>query len=533
MKKLVSATLCVVLLLLAAAGAVAEATPAGQFPISSERVTLKVAMPVNGKVEDINTNQLTLWLEDKLGIDLEFIELNTADTATQVNMIMTSGALPDVFIGYDFPYDTLASFVDAGLVLEMDELIEKYATAEGYNRFVNEFPLNNVEAYVTIDGHKYSIPSGSAMITDVYAGYASRYQKTFLKKLGLKEPATQDELYELLVAVRDGDPNGNGIADEIPMTSHITGDAHLNILRTIGNMYQYTEPANYVTVKDGKVEFIGNNQLFKETVQFMKKLVDEKLLEPAAFTQDESTLASRQLEESYLVGVFAVGNMMNCIDTGSQAYKDATGIMPALEGPYGYKATAYMVPTVFRASVITTACKNPDVAFRFLEFLLTEECSTAFRIGFEGSEWAAAEEGEMGRNGEQAKYRLLKPQEWIQPTTNVIWNMQVSTFASTMNNVYDGPDSTTGLVAQGLADSKLTETVVDEYLPPLLIPVEDSQEYNELRKMICDYVNQAAILFALGDKPMGEWDAYVAELDAMGVDRYVELTQLAYDAMFK
>ena len=40
--------------------------------------------------------------------------------------------------------------------------------------------------------------------------------KDWLNKLGLKKPTTVDELYDVLVAFRDKDPNGNVKKDEIP-----------------------------------------------------------------------------------------------------------------------------------------------------------------------------------------------------------------------------------------------------------------------------------------------------------------------------
>ena len=46
-------------------------------------------------------------------------------------------------------------------------------------------------------------------------GYYIR--KDWLRKLGLKEPKTVEELYEVLIAFRDKDPNGNGKKDEIPV----------------------------------------------------------------------------------------------------------------------------------------------------------------------------------------------------------------------------------------------------------------------------------------------------------------------------
>ena len=73
--------------------------------------------------------------------------------------------------------------------------------------------------------------------------------------------------------------------------------------------------------------------------------------------------------------------------------------------------------------------------------------------------------------------------------------------------------------------------VTGEQLPQLIMDIAESQEYNELQKLIVGYVNENAALFALGDKPMEEWDSYVEELNRMGLDRYIELAQEAYDAL--
>lgn len=254
------------------------------------------------------------------------------------------------------------------------------------------------------------------------------------------------------------------------------------------------------------------------------------MLDPASFTQDATTLASRQLDDAYIFGAYAVGNSSEFIDTSSEQYLSIIWL-PPMEGPDGYRATNVNTPSVNRTKVITSSCKNPAAAFRLCDFLLTQEASTSFRIGFEGSEWEKAAEGELGRNGEQAKYKLLKPQEWIQPTTSVIWDNENVTFANVMNFVYEQPGSPTATAAKNMIDAKFQDYVTGEAVPELIMGIDDSQEYTELKNLIVNYVNENLALFALGDKSIDEWDAYVSELDNMGVARYVELAQSAYDAM--
>lgn len=492
--------------------------------------TLKIAMPVNSKIVDLHTNQLTLWLEERLDMELEFVELSTDDTDTQVHMMMTSGDLPDVLIGYVMSYATMCEYADAGLLMDISGLIDQVGTEEGIQNFLRNFEVDNIMSYVSYQDGVYAMPSGGAMFSNMYAGYPGRINGLFLEALNMELPRTLEDYYDFLVAVRDHDVNGNGDPDdEVPSTSATI--ALQSLFGTLGNAFQYTDSSTFMNCVDGKISFIGSNGLYREFVEFLKKLVDEDLLDPAAFTQDGETLLASQTTEPNLIGSMLLGNMISsCMDTDTEAYANME-ILPALTGPHGYQATSLQVPSVLRAGFVTTSCQNPELAVRFLDFLLTEECSTAFRLGFEGSEWTVAPEGVNGRNGEQAKYQLLKPQEWIQPSTNVIWCTEANNYCQVMNYVYDGPDSTTGRVGQGILEANLTETVVDEYVPALLMDMETATEYGELQTMITDYVKTNTFLFVLGDRSLDDWDAYCAELNDMGVERYVELTQAAYDAM--
>ena len=64
------------------------------------------------------------------------------------------------------------------------------------------------------DGHIYCIPTLQELRLSV--GWVVRGD--WLQKLGLQEPQTLDEFYNMLVAFRDKDPDGNGVKDTIPLT---------------------------------------------------------------------------------------------------------------------------------------------------------------------------------------------------------------------------------------------------------------------------------------------------------------------------
>ena len=514
-------------MLFSLASALADVTEKGVLPIVTEPITLKVAMPINAKVEDINTNKLTLFIEETTGIDLEFIELSTSDTATQVNMLMNSSELPDVLLAYNVPYDVLCGWADAGLIVSLDEQVEKY----GDNLFSNFMPKlgDNALSYVTYDDHIWAVPSGGGLITNVYGGEYNRLQTGFLEALGMEMPHSIDELYEFLKGVRDNDVNGNGDpSDEIPMTTY-AGNNY--IFRMLSNAWQYTDASSYLKVTDGKVSCIANNEYFLETVTFMKKLVDEGLMDPASFTQDDSVTAAILAQDGLNVGIYACGNMYtNTMDSTGDEYQNMR-CLPNLEGPYGYKSSLYSPATVRISGIITSACKDVDAAFRMMDWFLSEDFALACRVGFEGEEWAKAEDGMIGRDGTPAWFYLLKTQEWVQPSTNVIWDSESFIVSDIMNHCEMSMTASKYPTALDIQEWNFPGENTYEKLPQLLMSAEDMAEYNELKTLIVDQINVAIAAFTLGDRSLDEFDAFCGELEAMGLERYIELAQTAYDAL--
>ncbi|MBQ3080500.1 MAG: extracellular solute-binding protein [Clostridia bacterium] len=526
-KKLVSLLLAISMMVIAF-GAFAEVTPKGTLPIVNEPITLTVAIPVAAKCEDIHTNAFTLWIEEKTGIDLEIIELAPTDTATQVNTIMLSGNLPDMFMCYYFGYDELASYVDAGYITDLTEYVEEYG--DEYYKFLEETSIyGNGEAHVTINGRIYGVPTMADIVTSIYATNHLMMNGLFLDALDAEMPTTLDELYDLLVRIRDEDVNGNGDPDdEIPLSGSTNRDF---LIEQIGGAFQYTDKETYLKVNDGEVEFIGANDEFHQTVEFLKQLLDEGLLDPAFFTQDDAALLTLNTQEYPLIGVN--GSYISNQYDASTDLMASLNIAPNLEGPDGYVSSNVITPTFDRSIVITTACENVDAAFRLADFLLSEEAAMYGRVGREGIEWAYADpaKGLNGRNGQPAKYELLKPQEWILPSTNVIWRCNGFSHVDVFNYIGEDPNGMTGRLAKAVSDYDLVAQTSNEALPQLLMDPETSAEYKELQKLICNYVNENYAKFVLGDRSMDEWDAYVQTLEEIGIERYVQIAQEAYDAM--
>ena len=58
---------------------------------------------------------------------------------------------------------------------------------------------------------------------------------------------------------------------------------------------------------------------------------------------------------------------------------------------------------------------------------------------------------------------------------------------------------------------------------------EESNEYATIMSDIQTYVQENIVAFIVGTKPISEWDAYVATMKSIKLDRATEIVQAAYD----
>lgn len=81
------------------------------------------------------------------------------------------------------------------------------------------------------------------------------------------------------------------------------------------------------------------------------------------------------------------------------------------------------------------------------------------------------------------------------------------------------------------AQDSVGGTYSGKYDPPKSMKYTDEQsdEMKSLTSDLMTYFNENWLAFIDGSKPMEEWDAYVSSLNELGLARYREITQEAYD----
>ena len=127
MRKILSVFLAALLALSLTGGAVAEVAvnEPGQLPIVNEPITLTIGVEQSAVIEDWETNAMTKMLEEKTGINLDFVVYPANEMGTKLELIVAAGGedLPDVLLG-NFTQNQIMPWAEAGMILPLTEYFE-------------------------------------------------------------------------------------------------------------------------------------------------------------------------------------------------------------------------------------------------------------------------------------------------------------------------------------------------------------------------------------------------------------------------
>jgi len=506
--------------------------PRGVFPVVKNPTQLTFAMAANAKIEDYDTNQYTLYVEENTGVDIIFEFLPGGNETLQKAMLMfASSDLPDVFVGVNFPDVTILDYGTQGMIIPLNDLIEIYGV-EMQNMWEKAVDDPNLKKTMTFaDGNIYYIPKYSEQTQNTYNIRCYVYEP-WLKELGLDIPTTTEEYYNMLVAFRDQDPNGNGKKDEIPLIGYKGGQIPQFFINSF--IHDSGKGENHLILNNGKVDVNYTKPEFKEALMWLNKLVEENLLDPMTFTQDEPQLKVLMTQPEIIVGSIAQATKTGVLDRNVEETRkrseDYIPILP-LKGPNGV-AYSHPTPTIPQPFyIITSECKNPAAAYRVGDFMLNEEATIIGRFGFEGEDWVVPPAGAVGMNGEQATIEL-KRDVWGMKTHNVHWQFaNPGFFPRYIMDTLKAPENKRDYdYVQITISYELAKYVPDEVVPrKLSYTLEEMEELAVLQPAISTYVEENITRFIVGDRSFDEWDAYLAEFEKLQLDRFLEIVQAAYD----
>ena len=273
------------------------------YPITSEEITVTAAGPMPSGCEDWSQLAVIDEYANRLGIrlDCDFYE---TDWETQLTLKVAGDELPDMLIGCSMNVSDVNEWGGEGYFLDLSQYMDLMPNLKAY---FDQYP--ELEAYCTTsDGHIYGLPKLKVDMTDRLT--RSFINTQWLDNLGLSMPTSIDEYYDVLVAFKEQDANGNGDPDdEIPLLFTSDSGGYTALEKTLLDAYGiFTTDPNYVLQADesGKVELANINDTYKEYLKFMHRLYAEGLMEQEAFTITGDEITTKQQGDVY--GSFGCGS---------------------------------------------------------------------------------------------------------------------------------------------------------------------------------------------------------------------------------
>lgn len=486
----------------------------------------------------LEENKVLAWFEELSNTKFDFV---VSTGAEMLSLLLNTGDYPEI-ITHNFGSSDIINYgVNEGIFVAIDPYIDEYMPNVKAYLDANPVFRQNITAP---DGHIYGIPQLPASFAHGNAGRKIWINTAWLETLGLEMPQTTDELYDVLVAFRDRDPNGNGLKDEIPLSGCIGtwyGEPQYALMQS----FVYCDTGNYMAVEDGKVTFVANTPEFREGLYYIKKLYDEGLLDPACFTQDLDQLSILGHNEGdVILGSYSCGHLAMAVDTSDLERSRMYDVMVTPASPSGRRVALYSDPqnTSGTYFAVTDICHDIPRALQTIDLMFAEETCVTFEYGIRGEYWDYAEEGMLDSDGNQALYAVLTTKANTDADNTAalrdnVWDPWRS-FCDTSRtkywigngDIYDG--SAAGYEYRLYLASKAYEPYFPEETMPVIWADQDASEQNaQLRVIITDYVNQAMTRFITGDMNLDtEWDSYVQALENMDLATYVKYFEDGYAA---
>jgi len=454
-------------------------------------------------------------IEKRTGVEVEFQTAPSGNeyTTTIRTRLAAGTGLPDLVKLPDGAMG-VSQYSSNKVIVPLDE----YLTEEIAPDILRLFRENEyLKAYATSpDGKIYALPDYVADVNTVVPDWIS-YRHDWLEKLGLPEPKTTEDLYKMLKAFKEEDPNGNGKADEIPLAHY--GLIKLKFLMT---GFGFTTNADWDTDENGKVVYNPVDPKFKDFLTEMNKWYEEGLIyEDAAGSGAVDYVTRNQ------VGMFSYGasdNVLMNFDSLAQATDpNADYRLIPLPVPVGYtgeKPVLAMRNPVWEFTAVTKDAKDVEAAVRWMNYVWASDEGEMLRYyGIEGQTYEMVDgkpqytEFVTNNPGGEAPISVLR-------SIGAWQNFLIRDKAEPFLNMFKGTK---------VEDAYNQFAPMGEAFPSPIGTQEENTVYTQNWPDLQTYMDEKLIAFITGAEPIENFDKYVETANSMGLQKIIEVKQAQYD----
>jgi putative aldouronate transport system substrate-binding protein len=519
--------------------------PPGVMPIVKTPVTISILCPSSSDIPR-GESEMTKWMEGLTGVHIDWVTVAGDAFLERMQLTIASASYPDMIVpgvSYRINKTTEQQFGMQGIIIPLNRYYDNVSV--GYKAIFEQMP--GMRPYMTAqDGNIYSMPNLDGA-THIQNQNKLWMNNTWLANVGKAVPTTTEELRDVLRAFKNNDANRNGNPnDEIPLSS--AGSAALDVF--LMNPFQLTPAEERLYLENGKVTFSVTQPGYRRGLEYIASLYAEGLINPELFVWNQATQVNTNENgrEPVLGSILAMhpGNFadLSGYPNHSKKWEQYTAI-PPIKGPDGVARSnynAYASTYQTGVAMITRACTYPEAAFRMVDYLATYEGTIITTNGPKGEGWRDALPGELNLNGTQAKVVPVPAERrrnwggWDQlmgraQTPDYLNNGLAYDNSPYASNV-DPMQGRHVIIYKGSLPHVAIAQPLNTVFPPLYYNDAVISDVNMLATSIKSYADEMMVAFVTGRRTINdtEWNAYMRQLDSLGLVRYLQILQQTYDA---
>lgn len=484
------------------------------YPLSKNTVTLKAWWPKVSIMKYYNSAADTPFfkaMEKKTNVKINFIHPASGQEQENFNIMVSSGDLPDLISGVETYYKGGGdAAVDSGIIVNLNELIEK--SAPNYQKARTATPEIQKQT-VTDSGNMVAVHRIYTMPAEG-AWYGPAVRKDLLDKAGLPSPVTYDDWHKMLQAFKK-------LGVKNPMTLIKQGLPALNsFVGGFGISGSGTTNISFFQV-DGKVKCNVLEPGYKEYLTMMNQWYKEGLLDKDFLTNssfdDQISRASNNSGAFIVPQAFFPRLKANTKEQGFNVIAVPNPVKKVGDKVHLRQSNFTTSPNV--AISISSACKTPEIAIKYLDYLFSEEGNRLANYGIEGETYNMV-------NGKYqfTDFALKNPKGMTLVDLLECYGLGTGPFICDWSRTY-------------ITNSKEQNEAMDIWdqadnaycMPPITMTTDEGGNYASIIGDADTYVQEMTVKYIMGVEPLSSYDQFIDKLKSMNIEETIKLQQAAVD----
>ncbi len=485
----------------------------------TETLSVWVSWSAN-TVEKISDVKAVQEMEARTNVHIDFSTSGDNEAQEQFGLMLASGKYPDILCNAKGNYPTgVPGGLADGVLMDVTDLIPKYMPR--YTEILNSDPEFDKMTKLD-DGKRVAIFQVNCYNDERIEGenpwIGSAIRKDWLDDLGLEKPVTIEDWHTVLTAFKEN----YGATMALNAGGVNYAQDFVSAYGVLGGMYQENGTVHYGPAEEG----------YKEYLKTMAQWFEEGLIDPnfTAFSEwsdPNPKFAKEEIGAGPIIGSNAGTTLKTQSYTDDEDFYLDT-VAPAVLKEGDTPQYGMDIPVFSRSVCLSTQCKNPELALRYIDLFFDREISDLNFYGIENETYIKNADGTY-----EFTDVIRHDENGVSPSDKIAeYTLKASEYFGYYNWAYavplvksDDPNAPDLNALQGT-----WKVNVDLCMPTnmTMTPDETTEYYSyftDIQTMTREYTVKAI----MGQENLDDFDSFVTSMKNVGLDRCIEIQQNALD----